>query len=317
MAKPRKPIPKSQLTISKNKHQAFRGREEQGIQTNPNDAVIPNNPNYTETGIQQNRSAQMSFKDDDTKQFSVGVKDIDEAVFYYFEEKIKPYVYQNGARREVPVIYGAPERWKSFQRDGYYRDKKGAIMLPIIVIKRDSITKDRTVANKLDANQPNLYGVFSRQFGQKNFYSNFGALNNRIPVETFQVVAQPDYVTMEYSCLVQTYYMEQLNKIIEACEYGSDAYWGNPERYMFRSFIDSFNTATELTVNKDRLVTGTFNIRLRGYLIPDTIQKDLSSTKKFNSKAKVTITTETVSDVEGVGVPTQNPTTDHRSRGEF
>ena len=33
-------------------------------------------------------------------------------------------------------------------------------MLPIIVIKRDSIAKDRTVANKLDANQPNLYGTF-------------------------------------------------------------------------------------------------------------------------------------------------------------
>ena len=69
---------------------------------------------------------------------------------------------QNGVRREVPIIYGAPERWKSFQRDGYYRDKSNAIMLPIIVIKRDTITKDRTVANKLDANQPNLYGLYSK-----------------------------------------------------------------------------------------------------------------------------------------------------------
>ena len=310
MAKPRKPIPKSQLTLSTSKHQAFRGIEEQGIQTNPNDAEIPNNPDYNDTGININRSAQMSFKDDDTKQFSVGVKDIDEAVFYYFENKIKPFVYQNGARREVPVIYGAPERWKSFQRDGYYRDKKGAIMLPILVLKRDTITKDRTVANKLDANQPNLTGVFSKQFSAKNFYSNFATLNNRIPVETFHAV----YVTMEYSCLVQTYYMEQLNKIIEACEYASDAYWGNPERFMFRAFIDSFSTATELTINKDRLVTGTFNIRLRGYLIPDTIQKDLNSTKKYNSKAKVTIGMETVTNVETAGIPTQNPTTDHRSR---
>jgi hypothetical protein len=255
----------------------------------------------------------MSFKDDDTKQFSVGVKDIDEAVFYYFENKIKPFVYQNGARREVPIIYGAPERWKSFQRDGYYRDKKGAIMLPIIVIKRDTITKDRTVANKLDANMPNLYGVFSKQFSSKNFYSNFGTLNNRRPVESFHVVAQPDYVTLEYSCLIQTYYMEQLNKIVEAREYASDAYWGNPERYMFRSFIDSFTTATELTVNKDRLVTGTFNIRLRGYLIPDTIQKDLNSTKKYNSKAKVTITTEAVSNIHDSDV-VWNPTSDGRKR---
>ena len=314
MAKPRKPIPKFQLTLSENKHQAFQGFEDRGIQTNPNDASMPVNPNYQDTGIAQNRSSQMSMKDDKTKQYSVGLKDIDEAIFFYFENQIKPFVYQNGQRREVPVIYGAPERWKSFQRDGYYRDKKGAIMLPIIVIKRDSITKDRTVANKLDANMPNLTGVFSKEFSSKNFYSNFGTLNNRIPVNKFHVVAQPDYVTMEYSCLIQTYYMEQLNKIVEACEYGSDAYWGNPERYMFRSFIDSFNTATELTVNKDRLVTGTFNIRLRGYLIPDTIQKDLNSTKMYNSKAKVTITTETVSDVEGAGIPTQNPTTDHRSR---
>ena len=313
MAKPRKPIPKSQLTLSTSKHTAFKGRDREGIQTNPNDAVIPNNPNYSETGIQHNRSAQMSFRDDDTKQFSVGVKDIDEAVFYYFENKIKPFVYQNGQRREVPVIYGAPERWKSFQRDGYYRDKKGAIMLPIIVLKRDTITKDRTVANKLDANMPNLYGVYSKQFNSKNFYSNFATLNNRKPVETFQVVAQPDYVTMEYSCLIQTYYMEQLNKIVEACEYASDAYWGNPERYMFRAFIDSFSTATELTANKDRLVTGTFNIRLRGYLIPDTIQKDLNSTKKYNSKAKVTITTEAVSNIHDSDV-LWNPTWDGRKR---
>ena len=251
MAKPRKTIPKYQLTLSENKHQAFRGIEDRGIQTNPNDANIPVNPNYQDTGIAINRSAQMSMKGESSKQYSIGIKDIDEAIFFYFQNQIKPFVFQNGQRREVPIIYGAPERWKSFQRDGYYRDKKGAIMLPIIVIKRDSIAKDRTVANKLDANQPNLYGKWSKQYSPKNFYSNFATLNNRKPVEKFHVVAQPDYVTMEYSCIIQTYYMEQLNKIIEACEYASDAYWGNPERFKFRAFIDSFTTATELTVNKD------------------------------------------------------------------
>lgn len=314
MAKPRKPIPKYQLTLSENKHQAFRGIEDRGIQTNPNDANIPVNPNYQDTGIAINRSAQMSMKGDSSKQYSIGIKDIDEAIFYYFINQIKPFVYQNGQRREVPVIYGAPERWKSFQRDGYYRDKKGAIMLPIIVIKRDSIAKDRTVANKLDANQPNLYGKWSKQYSPKNFYSNFATLNNRKPVEKFHVVAQPDYVTMEYSCIIQTYYMEQLNKIIEACEYASDAYWGNPERFQFRAFIDQFTTATELTTGKDRLVTGTFNIRLRGYILPDTIQRELNSTKIYNSKAKITIGTETVSNIEDADQPIQNPTDDHRKR---
>ncbi len=313
MAKPRKPIPKTQRQLSVEKQTAFKGIENRGDVGNPNFADENINANSQATGIEFNRSTQMSMKDDDTKQYSVGIQDLDEAVFYYFQNIIKPFVIQNGVRREVPVIYGAPERWKSFQRDGYYRDKQGAIMLPIIVIKRDTISKDRSVANKLDANQPNLYGVWQKSYSSKNFYDNFYTLNNRKPVDVFHAVAQPDYVTLEYSCLIQTYYMSQLNKIIEACEYASDAYWGNPERFKFRAFIDQFTTATELVQNQDRLVKGTFGIRLRGYIIPDTIQKELKSMKKYNSRAKVTITNEVVRDMRDLN-PIRNPTLDGRKR---
>ena len=313
MARPRKPIPKTQRQLSLEQQEAFKGIENRGDAGNPNLADGNFNANVQSTGIEFNRSQEMSFKDDDTKQYSVGIQDIDEAVFYYFRNVIKPFVMQNGVRRDVPIIYGASERWKSFQRDGYYRDKSNAIMLPIIVIKRDSITKDRSVANKLDANSPNLNGVWQSKFSSKNFYDNFATLNNRKPVKTFYAVAQPDYVTMEYDCLIQTYYMSQLNKIIEACEYASDAYWGDPSKFKFRAFIDSFTTATELVQNQDRLVKGTFGIRLRGYIIPDTIQKELKSLKKYNSRSKITITSETVRDMRDTE-PLRNPTTDGRKR---
>ena len=72
----------------------------------------------------------------------------------------------------------------------------------------------------------------------------------------------------------------------------------NPERFKFRAFIDSFSTATELTTGRDRLVKGTFNIRLRGYIIPDTIQKDLNSISKYNSKSKFIVQMETTSNSE-------------------
>ena len=290
MAKIRKPIPKTQREISIEQKQAF--DTERG---NPNAKI---NPNESETGIPFNRSTKLSFRNDDTKPFSIGIQDLDEAVFYYFRNVIKPFVYQNGNRRDVPIIYGSPERWKSFQRDGYYRDKKGAIMLPIIVIKRNTITKDRSVYNKLDANQVNLYSSFQKRYSPDNFYNNFAVLNNRKPVKEYYAVAVPDFVTLEYSCLIQTYYMEQLNKIIESCEYASAAYWGNPERFKFRAFIDSFSTATELAQGMDRLVKGTFNINLRGYIIPDTIQKEMHSINKWNSKSKVTINFETTSNVD-------------------
>ncbi len=286
----RKPIPKTQKELSNDQIRPTSARY-----GNPN---IPLASNESETGIPFNRSEKLSWTDDTTKPFSIGIKDLDEAVFYYFQNVIKPFVYQNGERREVPIIYGSPERWKSYQKDNYYRDKNGAIMLPIIVVKRNSITKDRTVYNKLDANSPNLYGSFQRAWNPKNFYNNFAAINNKIPAKQFYAVAVPDFVNLEYSCLIQTYYMEQLNKIIESCEYASDAYWGNPERFKFRAFIDSFSTETSLTAGKDRLVKGTFNIRLRGYIIPDTIQKDMNSISKYNSKSKFVVQMETTSNSE-------------------
>ena len=301
----RKPIPKTQKELSI--AQQSPSSERYG---NPN---IPLPSNENETGINFNRSEKLSWTGDTTKPFSIGIKDLDEAVFYYFQNVIKPFVYQNGERREVPIIYGSPERWKSFQKDNYYRDKNGAIMLPIIVLNRNSITKDRTVYNKLDANSPNLYGSFQRAYNPKNFYNNFDAINNAIPAKQFYAVAVPDFVNIEYSCLIQTYYMEQLNKIIESCEYASDAYWGNPERFKFRAFIDSFSTETSLTKGKDRLVKGTFNIRLRGYIIPDTIQKDLNSINKYNTKSKFIISMETTSN-DAIFIQGVTKTNDGRTR---
>ena len=287
MAQIRKPVPKTQKELANDQIRPSSARY-----GNPN---IPLPSNENTTGINYNRSEKLSWTGDTTKPFSIGIKDLDEAVFYYFQNVIKPFVYQNGERREVPVIYGSPKRWKSFQKDNYYRDKNGAIMLPIIVLKRNTITKDRTTYNKLDANDPNLYGTFQRAYNPKNFYSNFAAINNAIPAKQFYAVAVPDFVNIEYSVLIQTYYMEQLNKIIEACEYASDAYWGNPERFKFRAFIDSFSTETSLQNGKDRLVKGTFNVRLRGYIIPDTVQKEMNSISKFNTKSKFIISMETTS----------------------
>ena len=85
-----KPYPKKQVEISKGLQTAF--DTERG---NPNKDV---NPNKSQTGIEFNRSTKISQKGDTSKTFSVGLKDIDEAVFYYFNNVIQPFVYQNGER---------------------------------------------------------------------------------------------------------------------------------------------------------------------------------------------------------------------------
>ena len=269
------PIPKTQKEILVNQQVPFdvqRG--------NPNKSNDPN------------RATQTSFRNDNTKPFSVGLQDIDGAIMYYFQNVIKPFVVQNEERIEVPVIYGSPEKWKSYQKDGYYRDVNGAIMAPLIMFKRDSIEKNRTIANKLDANKPNNYTVTEKQYSPGNIYSNFNVLTNRIPVTTYYASVVPDYLTLTYSCVVFTYYVAQLNKIVEAIEYASDAYWGNPEQFQFQTRIDTFNTVTELQNNAERLVRSTFNIKVYGYIVPEVLQKDLNSIKKFSSKSKIIINLE-------------------------
>jgi hypothetical protein len=277
----RKPIPKTQREISVGLH-------------TPTDATM-GNPNYSYESPQNNRALQSSFNGDTTKQFSVGIQDIDEAILFYFENVIKPFVIQNGERLPVPVIYGSPEKWKSMQKDGYYRDNKGAPMYPLIVFKRNNIEKNRTIANKLDANNPNNFGVFTKKYSPSDAYSNFNVLNNRTPEKTYYAAIMPDYVTITYTCIVFTYYIDQLNQLIEAINYASDAYWGDPQRYKFQARIDSFNTVSELSDNAERAVKSTFDIKLNGYLIPNIIQKDLNSVSKFRDKSKVIFSIEATS----------------------
>jgi hypothetical protein len=291
----RKPNPKSQKQISNDQIEPYVFPESGESLGNPN---IPSQFNQftanDQSGIPFNRSEQMSVKDDTYKQFVVGLQDIDEAIMYYFQNVIRPFVYQNGTRIEVPVIYGSPEKWKSVQKDGYYKDKNGGIMAPLIMFKRDTLEKNRSLTNKLDANQPNLYTAWAKTYNPKNDYSNFNVLTNRIPVKQFVVNVVPDYVNLTYTCAIQTYYVEQMNKIIEAINYASDSYWGDPERFKFKASIDSYSTAIEVSDNTNRIIKGTFTIKLFGYIVPDTIQKDVTAIKKYNSKAQVIIGLETV-----------------------
>ena len=294
----RKPNPKSQKQISNDQVDPYVFPSTGESLGNPN---IPNEFNqFTSTqqnGVSINRSEQMSFKDDTTKPFTVGLQDIDESIMFYFQNVIKPTVIQNGVRLAVPIIYGAPERWKSVQKDGYYKDKNGAIMSPLIMFKRETMDKNRSLTNKLDANSPHLYTSWVKPYNSKNNYSNFSVLTNRIPVEQFVVNVVPDYVNLTYNCVIQTYYVEQLNKIIEAVNYASDSYWGDPERFKFKASIDSFSTVVEIGDSTNRIVKGTFTIKLFGYIVPDTIQKEVTAIKKYNSKAQVIIGIETVNGI--------------------
>lgn len=242
---------------------------------------------------QQKERAYQVRRDNDTVQnFKVGIKDIDEAIYYYFNEVLRPQVTQNGKVINVPLVYGSPERWAGVQKDGYYRDKNGKMQAPVIMFRRDSLEKNRNLGNKLDANRPHNYGVFKKKFSQKNVYDRFGILNNRQPVEEYYAVAIPDYVNIVYSCIIFTDYLEQNNKLIEAINFASDSYWGDPSRFRFRAMIDTYNTVTEVVQGNERINKTEFQINLLGHIVTDAINAQAYNSAKVYSKASIKFTGE-------------------------
>ena len=296
MAKTRKPVPKSQVELSQETITPY---------LNQGKAPVPAN---------KRRENQRTVKNDEVKQLNVGLKDIDSAIVYYFENVVRPSVIQNGVKINVPILYGSPERWAAVQKDGYYRDKNGKIQTPLIMFKRDSVTKDRSLGNKMDANNPIHFGVFEKKYSRKNIYDNFGLLTNRIPVKELYGVIIPDYVNLVYSCVVFTEYVEQMNKIVESINFASDSYWGDPERFKFRASIDDYTTVTELVQGGDRTVKTNFTIKIGGYIVPDTINTAVANPNKFYSKAALNFKIETAGSIEVLNARSRTPEAQAPSR---
>ncbi len=288
------PIPKTQRQISVSQQTPYNppaGSPGFSSTGNPNNTSYPPN---------KNRGNQKTFRGDNTKPFSLGLKDIDEAVMYYINEVIKPTVMQNGAQLNVPLYYGSPERWVQVQKKGYLQDKKGKIMMPLITFKRTSMEKVRNLSNKLDANFPNNVQLFEKKYSKKNQYDNFNILTNRIPKKDYYAVVIPDYMTLNYDFIISTYYVEQMNGLVEAINYASDSYWGDPQRFKFRANINSIATDTILPPSGERIVKSTFSMKLHGYVVPDVTQKQLSAVKKISNATQVLIQEYAIEDIEKV-----------------
>ena len=248
-----------------------------------------------------NRGTITTRKDDTVQDVSIGLEDHDEAIMYYFNEVIKPSVISNGDRVNVPIMYGAPERWKAVQQDGYFRDKEGKLQVPLIMFKRNSIEKRRDLGNKMDGNNPQLHYTFQERYTKRNQYDNFSALQGKIPQKQFHAVVVPDFVIINYTCTIWCDYLSQMNKLIESVNYSSDSYWGDKDTFKFNAKIDTFNNTTELNIGDNRIVKTDFGLKLQGYLVPNSINKELTQKpSKFFSKSSVVFKDELTTKSTGI-----------------
>ena len=232
-----------------------------------------------------NRGYDRSRKDDNVKNISVGLMDIDAAIMFYFNNVIKPTVVENDETIKVPLMYSNPERWNSIQKNGYLVDNKKQLLIPLIVFKRNSISKDETMSvDKIDPLNPKLFRTFQSKYSKKNRYDNFSVQQGLNKTKELYTVGVPDYVNLEYEFIVWTSYTEQMNSIIEKVIWSEGSYWGEDGKFKFRTSIDNYTDASEFTVNSERLIRTTFLVTLKGYLIPEEFNNVVTTQKALTPK---------------------------------
>ena len=229
---------------------------------------------------------------DNVKNVEVTLMDHDAAIMYYFTNVIQPTIMEAGEVVKVPVLYANPERWQSISKNGHLRDRKRQLITPLIVFRRSSIQKDETLpVDKLDANDPKLFYTFERKYTSKNRYDKFNVQKGLTKSKEYYTVAMPDYMTMTYECIIWTPFIEQMNAIVEKINYSDGAYWGEPGKFKFKVNIDSFENNTEMADN-ERIIKTTFSFSFRGYLVPESFNDYVTTTKYF-SPSRIDIFDET------------------------
>ena len=253
---------------------------------------LPRSERFIQYGGVTNRGTVKSRNNDTVKNVEVGLLDVDASIMYYFNEVIKPSVIEQGEEVKVPLMYANPERWATIRKQGYLRDSKRQLITPVIVFKRTSMSKRSEIAvDKLDANDPKLFYSFEKKYSSQNRYNRFSTDQGILPQRELYNVAMPDYVTLNYECIIFTAYIEQMNKIIEKINWADGSYWGEPGKLKFQSNIESFEDSTEMSEG-ERFIKTTFSLQLYGYLVPEAFNEKIN-TQKFITPKKIDVIDET------------------------
>ena len=246
--------------------------------TNPNAGYESNINRAEQTSIRSEKgNAKVVIKKpggkDAGKGYSIGLKDIDTAIISHMNNIMRPTVIEANERVKVPVVYGNEERWKSIRNRQTLRDRNGAILLPVIVLKRTSLAFDENMPLSFDMD---VKGKFinvirsSTGWSKNNRYDRFSVLTGQKPVEEFVKTGMPDFVTCEYTIVMMTTYMEQMNDLNTLMIEHLETYWGDQTSYRFLTTLGGgISNEIEMEDAGERLIRNEFTMTVKGYMIPE------------------------------------------------
>jgi HrpA-like RNA helicase len=234
--------------------------------------------------VKLNKAKQLRRDQDNVKNVSVGIYDIDSAFSNFLQNDVKPTIEDDGRFYPVPVMYASPEKWASAQRDGFMKDDNGMMLTPVISFKRNNLSINTDLAKLKVAENEDTHQMFERTYTKVNRYDQFSVLTGQTPKKEYMSVERPDYVNLEYEVVVWCDYMEQVNKIVEQIVFFQGRSFGDRYKFVIKGDSYSFETISEM--GQDRITKASINLTAKAYIVPEYAAMS-NNTKRRISVGKV------------------------------
>lgn len=251
----------------------------------------PVKPTKTESTFSSNAEVKRNAgfvdwkRDGSVKDISVALYDVDYAVKWHIENIIQPTITEENTVITCPVMFAAGEKWAAIQKHGYLRDSQGKLLTPLIVIKRNSVSRrediqDLKVLETIDARI-----TFERQYTKQNRYDRFGLSNNK-PLKEYYSVDVPKFVQVEYELLCWTNNTAQLNELVEQLIWFDGKAFGDSHKFITHIDPPAFESINNN--GEDRIVRATLSMRTKAHIL-NTHGVNAPSMYKLNPVNKLVI----------------------------
>jgi len=262
------------------------------------------------------------------------IENIDTAVYEWVDNQ-NLITNTNAGLKKVPVLWLGAERAFQIKNDQRLRDDAGKLILPLMAIHRESITRDRS-----------FLGTFQGFLPEKNDYKggaitihkriqqektrNFKNANKKRSLKggdetgrgstggtVYQeiTIPSPEYVTMVYNIVLRTEYQQQMNDLLTPFvrKSGDRSLMIERNNHKYELFVEDAMAETKNLENlaeEERMFETKIQVKVLGYLVGDGINNERPKVTIRENRVKLRLTRERV--IVGDEVPWKTKDKDYR-----
>ena len=229
------------------------------------DKPIKTEATFTSNSEVKRLAGQTNIKrDGSVKDISIALYDVDYAIKWHIENTIHPTITEENSVITVPVLFAAGEKWSAVQKHGYLRDNQGKLLTPMLMIKRNSVTKREDIQDLKVLETQEARITFEKKYSTANRYDRF-SLSNRTPAKEYYSMDVPKFVQVEYELLIWTNNSIQLNEIVEQLMWFDGKAFGDAHKFITHIEPPSFESVN--SNGDDRIVRATMGMRTKAHIL--------------------------------------------------